>query len=492
MTTPAMRLHTPGVAADLADALAAITVRLGLSRTFPADVVDEARRAAARALPPARDLTHLPFVTIDPEGSTDLDQAVHIEPHGDGYLVRYAIADVPAFVAPGGAIDAEARRRGQTIYAPDGRIPLHPEVLSEGAASLLPGETRPAFVWELKLDAAAAVTSARVGRAHVTSTRQFSYPEAQREIEQGSAPATLLLLKRVGMGRVALERERGGASLRIPSVDIEPESASDRDGGYRLVRRSPLPVEDWNAQVSLMTGMAAAELMLAGGIGILRTMPPPERAVIDDFRRQAEALGHPWSDGMAYGEYLRTLDADDPRHLALMHSAGSLFRGAGYTAFDGAVPANTRQAAVAAPYAHVTAPLRRLVDRFGLVACEALCAGAPVPVWVRDALPGLPGMMAASDQVAGAVDRAALDTVEAAVLHRLVGQTFDATVISAGECRGRIQVTDPAVTATCTGSLQPGSRIRARLVEATIATGTIRFELAPEVVEGDAAETGGR
>ena len=57
----------------------------------------------------------MPFLTIDPPGSMDLDQALHIERDGDGYRVRYAIADVPAFVQPGGAVDAETRRRG-----PDG------------------------------------------------------------------------------------------------------------------------------------------------------------------------------------------------------------------------------------------------------------------------------------------------------------------------------------------------------------------------------------
>jgi exoribonuclease R len=159
-----------------------------------------------------------------------------------------------------------------------------------------------------------------------------------------------------------------------------------------------------------------------------------------------------------------------------MHAAGSLFRGAGYTAFDGSVPDDGMQAAVVAHYAHVTAPLRRLVDRFALVACEAISTGQPVPQWVRDALPTLPAVMAASDQTAGALDRASLDTVEAAALSSRVGDIFDATVISAGNGRGKIQLTDPAVTASCTGAVEPGTRIRARLVEATIATGAIRFE----------------
>ena len=91
-------------------------------------------------------------MTIDPPGSRDLDQALHIARRGDGWTVRYAIADVAALVRPGGAVDLDAHLRGVTVYAPDAKAPLHPVVLSEGAASLLPGEWRPAVVWTLELD----------------------------------------------------------------------------------------------------------------------------------------------------------------------------------------------------------------------------------------------------------------------------------------------------------------------------------------------------
>ena len=104
---------------------------LGVPDGFPDAVLAEAEAAAQTPRLPERDLTDVPFVTIDPQGSTDLDQAVHIEASGDGHHVRYAIADVAAFVAPGGAIDAETRQRGMTLYAPNGRTPLHPEVLRE-------------------------------------------------------------------------------------------------------------------------------------------------------------------------------------------------------------------------------------------------------------------------------------------------------------------------------------------------------------------------
>ena len=295
------------------------------------------------------------------------------------------------------------------MYAPDGRIPLHPTIISEGVGSLLPDELRSAFVWEFELDAAANVTQVHVERARVRSRRQCRYVEVQAELDgaaqgRGEAPEWLELLQEVGLKRIALERVRGGASLNRPDEEVRLE-----DGRYVLTRRESLPVEGWNAQLSLMTGMAAATFMLDGKVGILRTMPAPDEETIARFRRQVDALGVPWSPDLQYGEYLRTLDPTKAQHLAVIHAAASLFRGAGYTAFDGDLPDDTTQAAVAAPYAHATAPLRRLVDRFVLVTCEALCLGRDVPKWVREALPELPHLMASSDGKANQLEAQSLE-----------------------------------------------------------------------------------
>ena len=439
---------------------------------FPAEVLEEARGAAAGAAMPERDETAVPFRTIDPPGSMDLDQALHLERDGDGYRVRYAIADVPAFVAPGSNLDHEARRRGQTIYAPDQRTPLHPPELSEDAASLLPGQVRPAFVWDLRLGQDGETTSAEVYRAVVRSIARHDYDEVQRAVDEGTAEEALALLKEVGEKRIELERRRGGANLPMP----EQEVSEDGEEHYRLHFRPLVAAEDWNAQLSLMTGMVAAEIMLKGGIGILRTMPSPEPDAVERFRREARALGVEWPQEQAYGEFLRSLDRHNPRHLGLIHEATSLFRGAGYTPFDGAAPDAPEHAAVAAPYAHVTAPLRRLVDRFGLVACEALCRGGEVPSWVREALPGLPEVMQASDRVAGAVERGCADAVEAAVLEHRVGEVFDAVVVDDRNSSGvMVQLQEPAVVAAADGRAALGSSVRVRLSEAVIETSTVRF-----------------
>ena len=99
---------------------------------------------------PDRDETDVPFVTVDPVGSMDLDQALYLERSGDGYRVRYAIADVPAYVSAGGVLDIETHRRVETVYAPDERTPLHPPVIGEDAGSLLPDQLRSAFVWDMR------------------------------------------------------------------------------------------------------------------------------------------------------------------------------------------------------------------------------------------------------------------------------------------------------------------------------------------------------
>ena len=476
MTDRRVVLTTPVAAANsLTRAFAGIRQRLEVPTTFPPEALAEAERVAQTGPqdPPPADATDVPFLTIDPPGSMDLDQAMHLERFGSGYRVRYAIADVPAFVAAGGPIETEARRRGETVYLPDGNEPLHPRRLSEGAASLLPGQARPAFVWDLTVDAEGVVTDAAVGRAMVRSVAKLDYARVQADIDAGRAPEPLVLLREVGERRIAQEAARGGASLPKPEQEVITTAA-----GYELRFRPPVPVEDWNAQISLMTGMAAADLMLRGGIGILRTMPAPDAGAVDLFRRQAEALGVPWAREVPYGQFLRSLDHENPGHLALTHAATSLFRGAGYTPFDGAAPTEREHAALAAPYAHVTAPLRRLVDRFGLVVCAAICAGTEVPAWAREALPTLPDIMKASGRLSGAVERACTDAVEAAVLTPLIGHVWEATVVeSRGEKGCTVQITDPAVLASCPQPGAPGEQVSVKLTATDVEEQRITFEL---------------
>ncbi|MFC8193629.1 RNB domain-containing ribonuclease [Cellulomonas sp. NPDC057328] len=475
----------PADAAEVAAGLESLRAEVGVVRGWPADALAEAQHAARTGAAPdaagrdelsvRADRTDVPFVTVDPEGSTDLDQAVHVARHGRGWRLRYAIADVASFVRPGGALDVATHERGSTVYAPDGRVPLHPEVLSEGAASLLPGQERPAVLWQVDLDADGEPVDVQVERATVRSRAQLTYEGAQRALDDGTADDVLAGVRAVGLLREERERARGGVSLDVPEQEVVPDPA----GGWSLRFRRTLPVEGWNAQVSLLTGAVAARVMLGAGVGVLRTLPPADARDVARLRRTAAALGIAWDADEPYADVLPRLDSGTGAHAAFLHEATSLFRGAAYVAFghDGPAPAGTdaEHAAIRLPYAHVTAPLRRLVDRYGTEVCLSVAAGRDVPDWVRAALPALPATMAGTGRRASAFDRGVLDLVEAVVLAPAVGRTFEGVVVDAdeprdGRVRGQLQLREPAVRArvTADGPLPLGGSVEARLTEAYV------------------------
>jgi exoribonuclease R len=349
-------------------------------------------------------------------------------------------------------------------------------VLSEGGASLLPGQVRPAILWTLRLDDHGKLVDGNVVRARVRSREQLDYAQAQREIEGGAPRESLRLLEVVGRLRQGRERDRGGVSLQIPEQEIGVDG-----GTWTLAFRAPLPVEGWNAQISLLTGMAAAHLMLYGQVGILRTLPPADAASLRRLRQTAKALHIHWPSELDYPEFVRALDPARPDHAAMLNACTTLFRGAGYKAFSGGIPEDVEHAALAIEYAHATAPLRRLVDRYVGEICLALCADRPVPTWVLTALDGLPDEMMTSDRRAKKYERAILDLVEVFLLEDRVGETFTGTVIEVDEkkTRGVAMIKEPAVESRVRGSALPlGHEVSLELTSADYTTGAVEFELA--------------
>ncbi|WP_406313968.1 RNB domain-containing ribonuclease [Streptosporangium sp. NBC_01639] len=471
---PAKSIRVPGASHPrLDDGFERIRRELRLPAGFPRAVTDEAEWVAEVPALPTLDRTDLPLITIDPPGSMDLDQAMHLEERPGGYRVWYAVADVAAFVRPGGTIDAEARSRGETVHLPDHRVPLYPAILSEGAASLLPGVTRPAALWCVDLDADGQTVGADVTRALVRSRERLDYDYVQAAVDTGTADGTLRLLAEIGRLRLALERARGGVTLPKPEQEVVPVS-----GGYRVELRASLQAESWNAQISLLTGMAAASMMLDAEIGLLRVLPPAPAEQVARVRRVAAALGVPWPENTAYGDVVHGLDPKVPGQVAFLNESTVLLRGAGYVAFNGEPPAQADHAAVAAPYAHVTAPLRRLIDRYATEICLSVAAGEPVPEEIQKAMGELPGIMHTTGRRASAVERACVDLVEAFVLRERVGQTFEAVVIDVddGHASGQVQIDDPAVVARCDGEgLELGKPVQVRLTRADPATREVRF-----------------
>ncbi|MEW2498870.1 RNB domain-containing ribonuclease [Amycolatopsis sp. CA-161197] len=451
-----------------------LRTEFALPESFGPEVLAEAEAAVLSARAEGReDATDLPFVTIDPPGAKDLDQAMVVERTAGGFRVHYAIADLAAFVPPGGALDHEARRRGQTLYLPDGNVPLHPTVLSEGAASLLPGEIRAAVLWTIDVDAAGEPVATRVRRALVRSTEQLDYESVQASLDAGTPHPSVAALPELGRLRRELAVQRGAVELQLP----EQEISGDPDGGWALARRPRTAVDAWNAEISLLTGMAAAQIMIEARVGVLRTLPPPEPDAVEWLRRSASVVGVAWPAGLGVSEFLSSLDPGRPSSMAIFADTTRLLRGAGYTSFDGSLPALTTHAGIGGAYAHVTAPIRRLVDRFGTEVCLAVTAGREVPSWVRDALAEVPLQMSASDGLAARVERACIDQVEAWVLAERVGREFTAVVLRAEETRAEILVEDPPVMAKCTGEKFPeGERIGVRLTAVDVDKRKVSFE----------------
>jgi exoribonuclease R len=288
------------------------------------------------------------------------------------------------------------------------------------------------------------------------------------------------LLREIGQLRLARERERGGVSLPLPDQEVD----LSEDGRWVLRFREARPVEDWNAHISLLTGMGAAYLMIRGGVGILRTLSPADPRDVARLRRVAHALRVAWPDERSYPDFIRSLDPQRAPDAAMLNASTALLRGAGYVTFQGELPDQPVHAALAGEYAHVTAPLRRLVDRYAGEIAVSICAGAAVPDWVLARLEDLPATMSESSRRANRYERAILDLMEATVLHDRVGEMFEGTVVDLNDRdphEGEVVIAEPAIEAPLTSRgdrpLPLGTEVTVRLAEADPSERRIRFEL---------------
>lgn len=459
----------------------AIRSDLGIPDEYPADAQAEAEALAHTPLDQLgtasrADDRDIEFVTIDPAGSEDLDQAVCLTRTSDGYRVYYAITDMTEFVAPGSALDRVSRERGMTLYSPDARTPLYPTVLSEGAASLLPDQDRLAVLWVIDLDEAGEPVAVDVRRTVIRSRAKLDYPSVQADTDIGSAHSSLALLGPIGTLLQQAARRRHAIDLDLADAEV----VADAHGHWTLKRRATLPVEKYNAQISLLTGRCAAKIMLAGKAGLLRTLPPPTDGQVAALRRATEVFGIPWTGGRPVGDVVSELDSSAPREAAFIEDAIRLLRGAGYAAFDGELPEQTMHAGVGAPYAHVTAPLRRLADRYATEICLSLQHGTPIPPWVTETLPELPGLMNGAAQRASRLDHACTDAVSEFLLRSQVGEVLTGIVvqIEPSKDRATVLLDEPPVRvrAAADGFVE-GSRAAVRLTAVDPASHRIDVEI---------------
>lgn len=453
----------------LAPGLAAIRGQFKIPDGFPPEAMAAAE--AATKLKPTEhvDRTAIPFVTLDPEGSTDLDQAFFIEAAGSDLFLRYAIADVAWFVRDGDALDLEAWQRGETYYLPDGRASLYPTMLSEGAASLLPDGDRPAVIFSVRLSPEGAASLDGVERAIVRNRAKLAYETAREsDLPEGFAEFAR---------RMTAAEDRRGASRVDPP---EQEVRRLEDGAYQLSFRPNNQFEDQNATLSLATNMAVADTLLAHKTGLFRVMSEPDQHEVAALRNSARALGLDWPKTTELREFQKSLNPDDPHQAALMLEIRRASPGASYMPYkDGVTPWHS---AVAATYAHATAPLRRLADRYVISAALAVANGKPVDETTAAAFEKLPKVMARADGRAAQINAAVINLAEAVMLQSHVGQTFAATVIDLNDRGAKLQLSDLPVVAYIAGNgLQAGETVKTRLTSAEPAERRTTFEMVDQV-----------
>lgn len=448
----------------LSSGLAAIREQYRVPAGFPANVLAAAEAAVKRVPADHGDRTAWPFVTLDPATSTDLDQAFHIERSGSDLLLHYAIADVAWFVDDGDAIDAEAWRRGTTLYLPDGKASLYPPVLSEHAASLLPDGRRPAVIFTVRVDTDGEARLAGVERAIIRSRAKLAYDGVRdADLPDGFAE----LAARVQ----AAEARRGAMRVDPPEQEVTPIG----DGRFQLRFRPRLLSEDRNAALSLATNLAVADALLAARTGLFRVMAAPDEKDVARLRQTAVAFGLEWPALAPLAQFEKTLDPNDGKQAAFMLAIRRAGGGASYVPWqEDVIPWH---APMAATYAHATAPLRRLADRYVLRAALAVANGQAVPEMVVQAFARLPEVMARADSLGGQIDRAAIDLAEAVMLQGQEGHVYPAIVTDVDDRGNRIQLCAlPIVARVNGGKAHPGDSIRVRLIAAVPHNRSISFE----------------
>lgn len=449
---------------EIVEGLRLIRGQFKVPAELPASVAQAADAAAKRAPAVHTDRTDWPFVTLDPASSTDLDQAFHIETTGDDVLLHYAIADVAWFVEDGGALDQEAWQRGETQYLPDGKAGLYPPVLAEGAASLLPDGPRPAIVFHVRVDTEGQSKLDGVERSVIHSRAKLAY----ETVKPAQLPDAFGELAR----RIARAEDARGAARIEP---LEQEVHALDGGGYDISFRPRLQSEDDNAAMSLATNLAIADSLYAAGTGLFRVMPEPDGGAEQRLRHTARALGIEWAAGTNLTGFERSLVGKDPKSAALLMAIRRAGGGASYVPFT----AGQRpwHAAMAATYAHGTAPLRRLADRYVVMAALAVANNQPVPDAVAAAFSKLPPVMERADDTGRQIERAVIDLAETALLSAQAQKTFGAVVIDVDDRGAHIQLCDlPVVSRVVGHRLEPGDDVRVRVVSADIPTRTVKLE----------------
>lgn len=251
--------------------------RLDLSEEFPSDVIHQAngvsRTDKAFASDPARkDLTHLKAITIDGQATKDFDDALSLEPSGDGYILGIHIIDVAHYISQETTLDREALNRASSIYTPDRKIPMFPPLLSENICSLKADELRPAISIMVKVSRFGEFQEYEIVPSSIKVARQLSYTEANKLAE---SDAELQIMHRIAQTFRDKRLASGAIQITLPEVNVwlEPSgeitiSRIDRDSTSRMLV----------AELMIMGNWLMARFLKENGLpAIFRTQPEPKQ-----------------------------------------------------------------------------------------------------------------------------------------------------------------------------------------------------------------------
>lgn len=275
-----------------------ITAKYGLSWGFPAEVEQEAKRAAQIDMPfelgRRRDLRNRMLFTIDGVTARDFDDAVGIERCEDGQLLlTVAIADVAHAVRPSTALDSEALARSFSVYFPETAIPMLPEVLCNDVMSLKPDEDRLAMALEVVISPKGKVVSHKVFEAVIRSHARLTYDDVGAFLEgKPGAKAfddeiawRLTELHRLSVALRELRRKRGGLDFDMAKVEVATNSEGKVQG---IARTKYGPAERLIEEAMLLANRTICTFLLDHHMPVLFRVHEPPKA--DDLMELMETL----------------------------------------------------------------------------------------------------------------------------------------------------------------------------------------------------------
>ncbi|MDN3645410.1 ribonuclease R [Pontixanthobacter aestiaquae] len=334
----------------------------GIPDVFPESTLAEAEIAAKLPLGEEKreDLRHLPIVAIDPSDARDHDDAIWAEPDGEGgFKAVIAIADVSFYVRPGGALDREARKRGNSVYFPDRVVPMLPEILSADVCSLRQGEGRAAMACHVTISSTGKITSTRFTRAIVKIDEVIAYEEAQRRIDEKDASENLQNLWACWKVLDTARKARDPLELDLPERRV---MLDDQGKIAEIAVRERLDAHRVVEEFMITANVAAAKALEKKTAPVVyRVHETPGREKLVALKDYLETFGKKLALGQVITPSLfnRMLkDVTDESEKAQVMEAVLRTQTQAYYG-----PANMGHFGLSlASYAHFTSPIRRYAD----------------------------------------------------------------------------------------------------------------------------------